>query len=412
MASYTFRRLPRSYGWDWPEQQLPHPNSPAGRNFVWADVDLPHPNSPAGRIASWPDGGSPHPNSPSGREYAGNSDRLSIKFNGSGQSQLYVDVGLGRPINVLAVYREGHVALPAWLPSSIQNEIPSLQSGVYRFNGTPPFGDIVVWTRTGLFGREIEAYQEFPEDEAFFLRFASGDAHLARRLREILAEHNDYMRYFVEEQGLSPYQARDEIRRIYSDGLIMAILDAFIAIMTAAASSVAGNVAQQTQRIIDAVRRTRWQPGLRTPKPRSSSAADSGASDTTTKAPKAGSSSATKPPSAGNTTGTKPPAQGESSSTFSEFPRQVVKPQSSNLNNAQLKNLKRFEDKLPKGALKPTQVNDLPDGAKEFSAEVPGRVPGSRAIYKKTVDASGTTTNYTKTTIDPAGKIVHVKIKF
>jgi hypothetical protein len=53
----------------------------------------------------------------------------------------------------------------------------------------------------------------------------------------------------------------------------------------------------------------------------------------------------------------------------------------------------------------------LPGGGKVFQAEVPGRVPGSRAIYEKQVDAAGRTVQYTKTTYDPAGNIPHVKDK-
>jgi len=54
----------------------------------------------------------------------------------------------------------------------------------------------------------------------------------------------------------------------------------------------------------------------------------------------------------------------------------------------------------------------LPDGNIKFSYTVPGRVPGSSAIYEKTVDSLGRTTNVIKTTYDPAGKVVHIKDKF
>ena len=46
-----------------------------------------------------------------------------------------------------------------------------------------------------------------------------------------------------------------------------------------------------------------------------------------------------------------------------------------------------------------------------FNAEVPGRVPGSKAVYEKVVDISGTTISYTKTTYTSEGKIVHIKDK-
>jgi RHS repeat-associated protein len=77
---------------------------------------------------------------------------------------------------------------------------------------------------------------------------------------------------------------------------------------------------------------------------------------------------------------------------------------------AQAKNLARFERKLPAGAGQ-VQVRSLPDGGQIFRAEVPGKVPGSKAVYEKRVDASGKTTGFTKTTIDPQGKVVHTKDK-
>jgi hypothetical protein len=44
-------------------------------------------------------------------------------------------------------------------------------------------------------------------------------------------------------------------------------------------------------------------------------------------------------------------------------------------------------------------------------ATSPGKVPGSKAVYEKQIDVTGKTTQYTKTTYDPAGNIVHVKDK-
>jgi hypothetical protein len=80
------------------------------------------------------------------------------------------------------------------------------------------------------------------------------------------------------------------------------------------------------------------------------------------------------------------------------------------LTTDQAANLSRFVKKLPRGAGEPS-IRDLPSGGKAFQAEVPGRVTGSKAIYEKQVDASGRTIQYTKTTYDPAGNIVHVKDK-
>jgi hypothetical protein len=81
------------------------------------------------------------------------------------------------------------------------------------------------------------------------------------------------------------------------------------------------------------------------------------------------------------------------------------------LSDAQAANLRRFDQKLPAGA-NPTTITKASDGSVTFTAEVPGRVPGSSAIYQKTVDAAGNTVGYTKTTIGPDGSVIHVKRKF
>jgi hypothetical protein len=43
--------------------------------------------------------------------------------------------------------------------------------------------------------------------------------------------------------------------------------------------------------------------------------------------------------------------------------------------------------------------------------ENPGRVPGSKAIYYKMVDANGHTVRVYKETYDPDGNLVHIKEK-
>ncbi|MBI3564673.1 MAG: hypothetical protein HY079_05705 [Elusimicrobia bacterium] len=81
------------------------------------------------------------------------------------------------------------------------------------------------------------------------------------------------------------------------------------------------------------------------------------------------------------------------------------------MSSEQAKNLIRFERKLPANA-GPTYIYDLPSGGKAFQAEsAASKIPGSYATYEKQVDALGNTIQYTKTTYDPLGKIVHVKDK-
>ncbi|HSY16034.1 MAG TPA: hypothetical protein VK816_08620 [Jatrophihabitantaceae bacterium] len=83
----------------------------------------------------------------------------------------------------------------------------------------------------------------------------------------------------------------------------------------------------------------------------------------------------------------------------------------SELGAGQASNYARYVKKLPSGAQDPVITRGA-DGAVQFSADVPGRVPGSYAAYTKIVDSSGTTTDYFKTTVAPDGSIVHIKIKF
>jgi hypothetical protein len=79
------------------------------------------------------------------------------------------------------------------------------------------------------------------------------------------------------------------------------------------------------------------------------------------------------------------------------------------LNTNQSSNLARFEKGLPSGNLG-VDVDSLGGGV-VFSATVPGRVPGSSAVYQKTVDSTGQTSSFLKTTFAPDGSIVHIKDK-
>ena len=76
----------------------------------------------------------------------------------------------------------------------------------------------------------------------------------------------------------------------------------------------------------------------------------------------------------------------------------------------QLRNLSRYEKELPAGT-ESTLITRGANGAVQFEAKVPGRVPGSYANYTKTVDPSGKTIGYTKTTVVPDGSVAHVKDK-
>ncbi|WP_370078092.1 RHS repeat-associated core domain-containing protein [Streptacidiphilus sp. MAP12-16] len=81
------------------------------------------------------------------------------------------------------------------------------------------------------------------------------------------------------------------------------------------------------------------------------------------------------------------------------------------LTSAQQSNYKRYIKKLPAAALD-TEITSAGDGAVQFETRVPGRVPGSYALYAKIVNAAGDTTAYNKTTVVPDGSVAHVKDKF
>ncbi|WP_246459540.1 polymorphic toxin-type HINT domain-containing protein [Streptomyces himalayensis] len=80
------------------------------------------------------------------------------------------------------------------------------------------------------------------------------------------------------------------------------------------------------------------------------------------------------------------------------------------LSPALRKNLTGFMKKSPGDAEIP-QIIRLPGGGAEFSYKVPGRVPGSYAVYRKRVDAEGVTELAYKTTFLPDGSIAHIKFK-
>ncbi|MCP4745552.1 MAG: hypothetical protein GY874_05330 [Desulfobacteraceae bacterium] len=73
--------------------------------------------------------------------------------------------------------------------------------------------------------------------------------------------------------------------------------------------------------------------------------------------------------------------------------------------------MKRFNKKIPANSKNNTKTHSLPNDALSVQATSPGKVPGSKAVYEKQIDVAGKTTQYTKTTYDPLGNIVHVKDK-
>ena len=84
---------------------------------------------------------------------------------------------------------------------------------------------------------------------------------------------------------------------------------------------------------------------------------------------------------------------------------------SENLTPEQQQSLKRFNRKKPANSSDVDLNANLHTGEVEMSTTSPGRVPGSKAVYNKSVNKKGVTTGMVKTTYDPQGKQVHAKDK-
>jgi hypothetical protein len=77
----------------------------------------------------------------------------------------------------------------------------------------------------------------------------------------------------------------------------------------------------------------------------------------------------------------------------------------------QINNIGRFVKSLPANAKDSVDLMSLPNGGVAAQAVSLGKVPGSCAVYEKQIDNMGRTVQYSKTTYDPVGNIVHVKDK-
>jgi hypothetical protein len=123
--------------------------------------------------------------------------------------------------------------MPKWIPPKIQQDIKigSLRQGVTRYPTSGEWGDIVVWKGNV----SIQVYQEFPSDKAYYDRIDGdrGDGHL---LHFAYTQYNQDMKYFVEQRGMSPDDARGEIRRI-NDEVFKLVLGAAATIMSSGAAS-------------------------------------------------------------------------------------------------------------------------------------------------------------------------------
>ena len=87
------------------------------------------------------------------------------------------------------------------------------------------------------------------------------------------------------------------------------------------------------------------------------------------------------------------------------------RPSSVQLNPAQLQNLKRFKKKFSAEVKKSITIKTNKDKSVTFSATVPGRVPGSKAVHNKSVNSKGKTIGFVKDTFGPKGRLIHSKDK-
>lgn len=143
---------------------------------------------------------------------------------------------------------------PAWVPNNVQDEIKSgkLARGVTRYPGEKNWGDIVVWKG----GASVQIYQEFPEDLAYYEGIVQS-SHTARLIHFAYTGYNHDMRYFVDEKGMSPEDARSELRRI-NDEVFKLVLEGAVDMLTAGAgiSQVNNAMRFNSEELASAVKRS------------------------------------------------------------------------------------------------------------------------------------------------------------
>jgi hypothetical protein len=144
--------------------------------------------------------------------------------------------------------------LPKWVPAAIQQDVRAgrIKQGVTRYPTQGEWGDIVVWKGNV----SIQLYQEFPAAKAYYDRIDGdrGDGHL---LHFAYTQYNQDMKYFVEQRGMSPDDARAEIRRI-NDEVFKLVLGAAATIMSsgAATAQVMNAMRASASQVTAAVRRS------------------------------------------------------------------------------------------------------------------------------------------------------------
>jgi hypothetical protein len=146
------------------------------------------------------------------------------------------------------------MVLPAWIPVNIKQDIygGKLQNRVTHYKGQAGWGDIIVWKDSV----SVQVYQEFPESESYYSGITS-DGTQARLLHYAYTQYNKDMRYFVETKGISPENARSEIRRI-NEEVFKLILEGAVALLSAGAgiTQVNNTMRMSAKQVSDAARRS------------------------------------------------------------------------------------------------------------------------------------------------------------
>lgn len=144
---------------------------------------------------------------------------------------------------------------PAWVPDGVRDDAKQgkiTETVTHYPSPQADWGDIVVWKGEA----DFQIYQEFPDDIRFYERLL-GDSRKARLVRFAYTQYNQEMRDLVEGKGMSPEDARSEIRRI-NEEIFKLILEGAIAILASGVgiSQVNNAIRANAEQVGRAVRRS------------------------------------------------------------------------------------------------------------------------------------------------------------
>jgi len=143
---------------------------------------------------------------------------------------------------------------PAWVPQNVRDDITSgkLPAGVTRYPTSGDWGDIVVWKGNAT----VQLYWEFPDSMDFYVRLC-GDESKARLVHYAYTQYNKDMRHFVDEKGMSPEDAKSELRRI-NEEVFKLIIEGAVAMLSSGVgiAQVNNTIRANADRMASATRRS------------------------------------------------------------------------------------------------------------------------------------------------------------